>query len=252
MNIAQFSVNRPVAVVMRIAALVLLGIVCLGRLPVDLLPKVSLPTISVMTEWPNVAPEEMEAQVTRPVERDVSQVTGLYQVTSTSKQGVSQVRIQLQWGTDIGQAAVEVLQLVQRAKRQFPYDATLRDPIVNKFDPTQMPILVFGISGMSDAVKLRTLIDNQISPMIESADGVASAAVTGGEQRAVIVDVDPSRLRAHHITLSQIMGRLMAENLNLPAGIAKESNTQYTIRSLGWFKSPREIGNMPLGSFNGQ
>ncbi|NLN78527.1 MAG: efflux RND transporter permease subunit [Armatimonadetes bacterium] len=252
MNIAQFSVNRPVAVVMRIAALVLLGIVCLGRLPVDLLPKVSLPTISVMTEWPNVAPEEMEAQVTRPVERAVSQVTGLYQVTSTSMQGVSQVRIQLQWGTDIGQAAVEVLQLVQRAKRQFPNDATLRDPIVNKFDPTQMPILVFGISGMSDAVKLRTLIDNQISPMIESADGVASAAVTGGEQRAVIVDVDPSRLRAHHITLSQIMGRLMAENLNLPAGIAKESNTEYTIRSLGWFKSPREIGNMPLGSFNGQ
>lgn len=237
---------------MRIAALVLLGIVCIGRLPVDLLPKVSLPTISVMTEWPNVAPEEIEAQITRPIERAASQVTGLYQVTSTSMQGISQVRVQLQWGTDIGQAAVEVLQLVQRAKRQFPVDQTLRDPIVNKFDPNQMPILVFGITGMKDTVKLRTLIDNQISPIIESADGVASATVTGGEQRAIVVDVDPERLRAHHIPLSKVISRLLAENLNLPAGIAKESDTEYTIRSLGWFVSPSEIAKMPLGTYNGQ
>ncbi len=195
MSIADFAVKRPVAVIMRIAALVLLGIVCLGRLPVDLLPKVSLPTISVVTTWPNVAPEEIEAQVTRPIERAVSQVTGLYQVTSSSTQGVSQVRVQFQWGTDIGQAAVDVLQLVQRAKRSFPNDPTLEDPIVYKFDPSQMPILVFGISGMKDSVKLRTLMDNQVSPMIESADGVASATVTGGEERAVIVDVDPERLQ---------------------------------------------------------
>ena len=237
---------------MRIAALVLLGIVCLGRLPVDLLPKVSLPTISVVTEWPNVAPEEIEAQVTRPIERSVSQVTGLYQVTSSSTQGSSQVRIQFQWGTDIGQAAVDVLQLVQRAKRSFPSDPTLKDPIVFKFDPSQMPILVFGISGMKDSVKLRTLIDNQVSPIIESADGVASATVTGGQERAVIVDVDPDRLRAHHMSLGQVMNRLLAENLNLPAGIAKESSTEYTIRSLGWFKTPSEIAQMPLGSYDGQ
>jgi len=252
MNIARFAVNRPVAVIMRIAALVLLGLVCLTRLPVDLLPKVTLPSISVVTQWPNVAPEEIEAQVTRPVERAVSSVTGLYQVTSSSTQGVSQVRIQFQWGTDIGQAAVDVMQLVQRAKRSFPTDPTLQDPIVYKFDPSQMPILTFGISGMKDSVKLRTLLDNQVSPMIESADGVASATVTGGEQRAVIVNVDPDRLRAHHMSLGQVMGRLLEENINLPAGIAKESNTEYTIRSLGWFKSPEDIARMPLGAYGGQ
>jgi HAE1 family hydrophobic/amphiphilic exporter-1 len=252
MNIARFAVTRPVAVIMRIAALVLLGLVCLTRLPVDLLPKVTLPSISVVTQWPNVAPEEIEAQVTRPVERAVSSVTGLYQVTSSSTQGVSQVRIQFQWGTDIGQAAVDVLQLVQRARRSFPTDPTLQDPIVYKFDPSTMPILTFGISGMKDSVKLRTLIDNQVSPMIESADGVASATVTGGEQRAVIVNVDPDRLRAHHMSLGQVMGRLLEENINLPAGIAKESNTEYTIRSVGWFKSPQDIARMPLGSYDGQ
>ncbi len=252
MSIANFAVTRPVAVVMRIAALVLLGFICLTRLPVDLLPKVTLPTISVSTQWPNVAPEEIEAQVSRAIERAVSSAPNLYQVTSSSREGSSSVRVQFQWGTDIGQAAVDVLQLVERAKRQFPTDPTLQTPTVFKFDPTQMPILIFGVSGEDDPVKLRTLLDNQVSPMIESADGVASASVTGGQQRAIIVDVDPERLRAHHITLADVMRRIAQENLNLPAGIAKQGETEYTIRSLGWFTSPEEIADLPVGAFNGQ
>src|SRR5918998_2934675 len=136
MNIARFSVTRPVAVTMRIAALVLLGAVCFLRLPVDLLPNVTLPTVAVITSWPNVAPEEMETQVTKPIERAVSSVPGLYEVTSTSNQGNSFVRVQFQWGVDIGQAAVDVLQQVQRARRQFPSDPTLENPIVFKFDPS--------------------------------------------------------------------------------------------------------------------
>ena len=121
MSIAQFAVNRPVAVVMRIAALVLLGAVCLTRLPVDLLPKVSIPTVAVITTWPNVAPEQMEAQITRPIEEAVSAATNLYQVNSSTTEGTSSVRIQFQWGTDIGQAAVEVLQLVERADAEVSH-----------------------------------------------------------------------------------------------------------------------------------
>jgi HAE1 family hydrophobic/amphiphilic exporter-1 len=252
MNIAKWAVNRPVAVTMRIAALVLLGLICLFRLPVDLLPKVTLPTVSVSTQWPNVAPEEIEAEVTRPIEQAVSSATNLYQVSSTTSEGSSSVRIQFQWGTDIGQAALEVIQLVQRAKRGFPNDPTLQDPLVFKFDPSQSPILIFGVSGEKDPVKLRTLLDNQISPMIESANGVASATVAGGQERAIIVDIDPVKLQAHKLSTSDVIRRIAQENLNLPAGIAKQSETEYTIRSLGWFTSPEEIGKTPIGMFNGQ
>src|SRR3972149_7089442 len=104
MNIPKFAVSRPIAVTMRIAALVLLGAICLTRLPVDLLPKVSLPTISVSTQWPNVAPEEIEVEVTRPIEQAVSSAPHLYQVNSSTVEGSSSVRVQFQWGTDIGQA----------------------------------------------------------------------------------------------------------------------------------------------------
>lgn len=252
MNIARFSVTRPVAVTMRIAALVLLGAVCFTRLPVDLLPNISLPTVAIVTGWPNVAPEEMEAQVTRPLERAVSSVPGLYEVSSNTSEGNSFVRVQFQWGTDIGQAAVDVLQQVQRARRQFPTDPTLESPVVFKFDPSQTPILVYGVSGEKDTIKLRTLLDNQVSPILESADGVAAVNVTGGQQRAILVEVDPERLRAHNLSLRQVSERIAQENLNLPAGIAKESETEYTIRSTGFFTSVDEIRAVPVGSFGGR
>lgn len=237
---------------MRIAALVLLGAICLTKLPVDLLPNVTLPTVAVLTQWPNVAPEEIEAQVTRPLERVVSSVPSMYQVSSSSTQGSSMVRIQFLWGTDIGRAAVDVLQQVERAKRSFPTDPTLQTPAVFKFDPTQMPILIFGVSGMDDPVKLRMLLDNQVTPIIDSAEGVASATVTGGEERAILVNVDRARLHAHNLSLADISRRLAQENLNLPAGTAKQGKTEYTIRSMGWFTSPQEIARIPLNAPNGE
>lgn len=252
MNVARFSVTRPVAVTMRIAALVLLGAVCYTRLAVDLLPNVSLPTVAVITAWPNVAPQEMEAQVTRPIERAVSSVPGLYEVSSTSSEGNSFVRVQFQWGTDIGQASVDVLQQVQRARRDFPTDPTLETPIVFKFDPSQTPILVYGVSGERDTVKLRTLLDNQVGPILESANGVGAVNVTGGEERAIMVEVDPERLRARGLSLAEVSRRIAQENLNLPAGIAKQSETEYTIRSTGFFTSVNDIRAVPVGSFGGR
>jgi HAE1 family hydrophobic/amphiphilic exporter-1 len=252
MNIARAAVTRPVAVSMQIAALVLVGAICLLRLPVDLLPKVSLPTVSVSTSWPNVAPEEIEWQITRPLEQAVSAASNLYEVSSTSSEGSSSVRVQFQWGTDIGAASVEVLQLVERARRRFPNDPTLSTPIVFRFDPNQSPILVYGVSGEDDPVKLRTLLDNQIVPILSSANGVAAVVVTGGQERAILVEVDPVRLRAYHLGLDDVTRRIAQENLNLPAGIAKQGNTEYVIRSLGWLTSPEQIRRLPLGTYNGQ
>ncbi|MEP6757225.1 MAG: efflux RND transporter permease subunit [Chthonomonadales bacterium] len=252
MNFARFSVTRPVAVTMRIAALVLLGAICATRLPVDLLPKVSLPTVAVNTTWPNVSPEEIEAQVTRPIEEAVSSVPNLYQVTSQTTEGLSVVRVTMQWGADVGQAAIDVLQLVERARQRFPTDPTLQAPIVFKYDPSTLPILIFGVRGEEDPVKLRTLLDNQVTPIIESADGVGSAVVTGGEQRAIIVDCDQAKLQAYHFSMTDVIKRIGQENQNVPAGIALQGKTELTIRTLGWFKNPTEVAHIPIGSFNGQ
>ena len=237
---------------MRIASLVLLGAICLTRLPIDLLPKVSIPTVSVNTTWPNVSPEAMETQITRVVEQAVSSAPNVQQVSSNTTTGQSTVRVQFNWGTDIGQAAIDVLQLVQRARQQFPNDPTLQNPLVYKYDPSTLPIMIFGVSGDMSSIKLRQLMQNEVSPIIESADGVAAATTTGGQQRAIIVDVDPVKLQSYGISLDTIQKRIVQENIDLPAGIAKQGNTEFTIRSVGYFSNMKDAAKIPITSVNGK
>ncbi|HWD37685.1 MAG TPA: efflux RND transporter permease subunit, partial [Fimbriimonas sp.] len=135
MNIGKFSVTRPVAVTMRIAALVLLGYICLQRIPIDLLPKIQIPTIATSVSWPNTPPENMEAQITRPIEQAVSTVPGIIHVNSYSSLGDTWVTVQFNYGVDINQASLDVIQAVQRAKGRFPTDPNISEPSIFKFDP---------------------------------------------------------------------------------------------------------------------
>lgn len=251
MNVGKFSVTRPVAVTMRIAALVLLGIICLGRLPIDLLPRIQIPTISVSVSWPNTPPEDMEVQITRPIEESVATVQGLSLVSSTSQLGSTNVKVQFNYGVDLNQAALDVIQAVQRAQRNFPADPTITAPSVLKFDPDSLPILNYGVSGDPDMIHLNEVLTNEISPVIQSAAGVAQVSIAGGYPRSILVNVDPDKLRSFGITMADVAARLKAENISLPAGSAKEGNTQYNIRSVGYFNSPSEISQMPLETVNG-
>lgn len=252
MNLARFSVTRPVAVTMRIAALVLLGIVCLMRLPIDLLPRVEVPTVAVSVNWPNTAPQEMETQIARPLEQAVSTVPGMNLVTSNSSLGGTFVRIQFDYGTDMDAATSDVIQAVQRAKRRFPNDPTLSEPTVFKFDPSTQPILVYGISGEPNLIKLRDQLINELSPIVEGAGGVAQVNVSGGQDRAIMVEVSPDKLRAFGLSMSDVSRRIREENLSLPAGIAKEGQTEYTIRSVGYFDSVDDLRKVPIKNVDGK
>ncbi|MEA2553352.1 MAG: hypothetical protein QOJ65_1528 [Fimbriimonadaceae bacterium] len=252
MNIAKFSVTRPVAVTMRIAALVLLGYVCLTKLPIDLLPKVDIPTISVSVSWPNTSPEEMETQIARPLEQAVSTVAGLQNVSSSASLGSASVRIQFNYGVDVNQATIDVVQAVQRAQRRFPNDPNISQPSVFKFDPSQLPVLVYGVTGTEDLVKMRDIMTNEVGPIIESAGGVAQVNVSGGQDRAILVDVDPAKLQAYRLALTDVTTRLRQENISLPAGIARESQTEYTIRGVGYFTNLDELRKLPIANVNGR
>jgi HAE1 family hydrophobic/amphiphilic exporter-1 len=253
LNFGKFAVTRPVAVTMRIAALVLLGWICFLRLPIDLLPRIDIPTVAVNVSWPNTSPEEMEVQITRPVEQAVSTVRGLYMVSSSSSQGSSSVRIQFDYGVNIDQASIDVTQAVQRAKGRFPRDDTISEPSVFKFDPSGLPILTYGVSSTDgDLIKLRARMTNELSPIIESSGGVGSVTIAGGQDRAIMVEIDPAKLRAYNIGISTISRRLQQENLSLPAGVAKEGHTQYSIRSIGYFKNLDELRNSPITNVGGR
>ncbi len=237
---------------MRIASLVVLGFICLLRLPVDLLPRIDIPIVAVSVSWPNTSPEEMETQITRPVEQALGSLRGLYMITSTSSQGSSFVRVQLNYGVDVDKASIDVMQMVQRAVGRFPNDPNITPPQVFKFDPSTTPILMYGISGPDeDLIKLRTKMINEISPQIEVADGVAAVNISGGQDRSIIVEVDPEKLKSRGIAISDLSTKISQENISLPAGVAISGKTQYNIRSIGYFKNLNELKNMPIGNFNG-
>jgi HAE1 family hydrophobic/amphiphilic exporter-1 len=252
MNLASFSVKRPITVLMGTAAVILVGAVCLMRLPIDLLPDISFPVVSVRTSWPNVSPEEMERLISRPIEQAVSSATNIYRVSSESELGQSQVRIEFNYGTNMDTAAVEVLQLVERARERLPDDATLRSPVVYKFDPNNIPVMRFGLSSPGDPVAFRRLVDEQVVPRLEAVNGVGAAEVVGGVEREIRVEVDLERLRARGLTLGDISRRLAQENSNTPGGLAKQGNTEFLIRSMGLFERPSEVENVILTSYGGQ
>ena len=252
MNLAKFAVTRPVAVTMRILSLVVLGFICLQRLTIDLLPKIDIPIVAISVSWPNTSPEEMESQITRPIEQAVGSLKGLYMVTSNSSQGSCFVRVQLEYGVDVDKATIDVMQMVQRAQGRFPNDPNISPPSIFKFDPSTTPILLYGVHAVGDdLIKLRTRLINEISPQLESAGGVAAVNISGGQDRAIIVEVDPEKLKSRNISIADLSTKISQENISLPAGTAIQGKTQYSLRSIGYFKSVDELRNMPIGNFNG-
>ena len=230
----------------------LLGAICLTKLPVDLLPKVSLPTVAVITQWPNVAPEEMETQSRgRSSRRSPPRPTSIRSAPAPRRLLLGPRAVQLRDGHRAGGrrcAAAGGARPPELPDRPDAADAhRLQNRPVAAADPDLWRLGRAGPGQAEDGTEQPGHARSS-----QSANGVASAVATGGLDRAIIVDVDPDKLQAYHLSLAQVSKRIVQENLDLPAGIAKQSNTEYTIRSLGYFNSPQETANIPVGSFNGQ
>jgi hydrophobic/amphiphilic exporter-1 (mainly G- bacteria), HAE1 family len=252
-DIAEVSVKRPVATWMRILIFVMLGAIAFTQLAVELLPDITRPSLYVVTSWSGVSPEDLEQQITRPVEDAVATVPGLVRLTSETSEGTSRVTVEFAPGHDMNQAAIEVLQLVQRAQRGFPSnEPSLQAPTVQRFDPNSLPVLVLGVSGIDDPVRLRTVLNDEVKPILESAEGVGAAEVNGGQERAIMVHFDPQRLLARSLTSQDLVRALSSENQNVPGGTAYEGNKQLLVRSYGWVQSLRELQRIPVGQSDGR
>src|SRR6187397_3573234 len=158
--------------------IILLGTISLLRLPVDLMPDVTFPSITVRVGYAGVGPLEMEELITRPIEQAVSAVAGLERVDSTSSEGSANVRLNFAWGTDLSEAADEVRTRLDRVRGRLPEDAD--PPTVFKFDSNAMPIMGIGVQGDFDPVTLREIAQNDLSPRLERVAGVAAVTINGG------------------------------------------------------------------------
>jgi len=241
MKLSRFAVHRPIFTVMVTLIVIILGGVSLSRLPIDLMPDITYPVLSISAGYGNASPEEIEDLITRPLEEAMSAVPGVEEVTSTSSEGHSNVRVAFSWGTDLDAAANDIRDRLDRVVARLPEEA--ERPSLRKFDPASFPILILGASSKLDPVEMRRIIDDQIKYRIERVPGVASLDVWGGREREIHVDLDEDRIKALGLPLDQILNRIKAGNVALPAGTIEQGRFEVTVRTPGEYTSLEELRN---------
>ena len=239
MNLTALAIRRPVFITVVFLIVTLLGAISFMQLPVDLMPDVSFPTLSVQVSYAGVGPEEMEELVSIPLERTLASTPGLEEMTSTSSEGSSRLRLSFAWGTDLAAASDEVRARLDRVRGGFPEDAGT--PTVFKFDVSQFPIMFMGVSGEMDPRELREFTDRQLQYRFERIDGVAQADIWGGLSREIHVNLDRSKMHALRINPNQVMAALRRENVNEPVGQVEEGDFEVLMRTQGEYVSLDEI-----------
>jgi len=240
MKLSETGVRRPVATLMAFVAVFLLGLIAWQRLAIDMMPEIESPSISVFTRWDGASTEDVEQQITRVIESALGSVTDLDEITSTTSEGVSRVTCKFKWGTELGEAANDMRDLLERAKRRLPDDAD--DPVMFKFNTANMPILGFSVTATENIEKLEDTVNDDIVDVLKRVPGVGTAEAFGGLERQVNVLLDPAKLSAHGLSVAAIAAAIDADNQTEPAGNVKIGTVDYTIRVPGEFATPEEVG----------
>jgi HAE1 family hydrophobic/amphiphilic exporter-1 len=250
-NLANFSVNRPVTIFMLMVALVILGSIAAPLLPVDLYPNMEIPTANVQVSWPGASPTQVENQVTKRVEAAMATLANVTSMTSNSRTGASNVTIQFNFGTDIESATLIMRDRMDRVRRQLPADADA--PVISRADPNSQAIMSLSVYGKGiDTITLRDLADNIVSPAVQRVDGVAAVNVTGGRTRQIQVLVDPLKLQQYGITLNTVTQAISSDNQSADAGLVYKGDQLVPLRINGEFKSTAEIEKIQVSVGRGQ
>ncbi|MGQ9798057.1 MAG: efflux RND transporter permease subunit [Ignavibacterium sp.] len=257
MPLPSTSIKRPVTVAMFYIAVALLGIYAFSKMGVDLLPDINIPHLLVQTTYPNASPEEIEKLITEPLESTARTVNGVKNITSVSKEGISVISLDFVWGTDMNFALLSLREKLDNARFILPREASR--PSIIRIDPSASPIMTLVISyknafntkfikqtssedEIKELINLREAARVIFKRRLEQIDGVAQAIITGGIDREILIEVDLQKLLAYNITFTEISSALKSANVSLPAGSIMKGLFQYSLRTVGEFRSIEDIG----------
>ncbi|MDA3955400.1 efflux RND transporter permease subunit [Oceanispirochaeta sp.] len=248
MNITELSVKRPVTILILTALLTGLAAFMVPDLTVELYPSVSPPYISVSTRYNGASPLEVEESVTRLLEKQLSNVTGLKNLRSTSREGNSRISMEFDYSTDLDEATSDVRDSLERVTRALPDGAD--SPAIFKFNLANRAIMTLIVQGNEPADRLKTVAEDTVQPLLERLEGVSSAEVRGGHSKIIKVEVAQSRLEAYNLSLSQVSSALSARNIQSGAGSVSKDGLEYTLRVDEKFKSLEDIRRTVITTMN--
>ncbi len=250
MNITQTAVKRPIATTMVFLIIIVLGMMGFRFLPVDLLPQIEYPQLTVRTNYPNVGPEEIENIITDRVENAVAGVPNVEEVRSRSEEGESRVTLQFAQGTNIDEAANDVRAAIDRIRDDFPPE--VESPRIWKFDPDNFPVVILGAKSVRDMEELTRTLEREISQRFEQIPGAGSVDVWGGVYREIQVQLKRDRLASSRLSAADVQQALLRENVTLPGGDLREGLSDMYVRTRGEYQSLDEIANTIITVIDGQ
>ena len=234
------ATRRPVAILMVVLAVCVFGWVSYQRLSLNLMPDISYPTLTVRTEYPGTAPEEVETLLSRPLEQELGIVPHLVNISSISKAGQSDIILEFEWDTDMNAMSQEIREKADRV--WLPQDA--EKPLLLRYDPSLDPIIRIGLHGPQDLYALRYLAEHDIKRELEALVGVAAVKIKGGLEEEIHVALNERQISVMGLDINQINNRLAQNNVNLPGGNLREGQVEYLIRTLNEFVTVDEIAGL--------
>lgn len=250
MNLPRFCVERPVTTLMIFFGVILIGVISLLRLPVDMFPEMTIPSLSVITRYPGASAEDVEAQVTEQLEDRLTTIPDLKHILSTSKQDLSVITLSFEWGTDLDTRANDVRDAIGFAEIVLPEDA--EKPLVLKFDISNFPVMGFGVTAKESYPDLKEIAEDELADPLKRIPGVGSVIIRGAPRRQLNIDLDRQLLATHNITPQDVVRAIYNENQTNPAGNLKVGVKDYSIRVPGEFKQVEPMKRIVVSNQGGK
>ncbi len=240
MSIINTSVRRPVGTIMFFIGVLLLGYISLSKLSINLLPNLSYPKLSILTEYPGSGPEEIEKFITTKLEGPLSSIPGIKKIDSISREGISIVTLEFHWGSDMDFALLHAKEKTEEVRRELPDDCD--SPVILEWDPTSSPILIATIRNEGRKLKeIKETAEYIIKPRLEQLEGISRVEIRGGDEEEISVEIDPELVKNLGITLSEVASAIESNNIFIPGGTIKKNKFRYTLKIDGELDTPEEM-----------
>lgn len=250
MGLADLSVRRPVFITSLISLMMVAGFIYMRKLPVDLFPNVTFPVIVVNVPYRGAGPAEIETLVSRPLEDEMSTISGIKRLSSIANEGLGTVIAEFTLETDIKTAEARIRDAISVARRKLPKD--IDEPIIRRIDPADQPVIIFSLSADLSAPELFEVADEIVRPQIEQVHQVGLVDILGGRKREIHVNLNQEKLKAYELSASQVVARLNGAGENIPLGKITDNETEKVMRTIGQYKTLSDIQSVVLNFFGNE
>ena len=250
MAIYKTAINKPITTALVFVAIVILGLFSLTRLPIDQFPEMDPPYVTVMTTYAGANASEIETNITKIIENSLNSTDGLKNITSQSRDNISVVTLEFEWGSNIDEALNDIRSYVDLVYNNLP-DGVSR-PMILKLNSSAMPIMMYGFTADESYPGLNKIIEDNITNELNRIDGIGNITVSGAPERYIYIDLDPKQLDSYGLSLEAVGNAISSNNLDLASGTVKMGKEQYQMRVKGEYEESYEIANIVVANIAGK